>query len=226
MKIIKTLLDYPPARNNLTGSLTLTILLYATSNIFWSLDKTMQHMFYGISQNVFSGKEYWRIFSAILIHSDLGHYASNAVAIFALGYLLLGWFSWRVFPLYCFLLSGLVNAIALKTYEPQTRLLGASGMVYLMAGFWLMSYILIQRSKTMSRRIIRAMGVTLGTLFPTTFEVEVSYRTHAIGFIVGLLFALIWFYFNFDYVRSFEVAVPIEPDEPDDTDAAADVMSH
>ncbi len=215
LRVVKTLLDYPPARNNLHASLVIAILFYVLSNVFWGLDKATQNYFYGISQNVFVNQEYWRVFTATLIHKDLGHYAANAVAFFALGYLLLGWFSWRVYPLYCFLLAGLTNLIALKTYDPEVRLLGASGMVYLMAGFWLMSYILIQRSKTFGRRLIRAIGVTLGTLFPTTFEPEVSYRTHAIGFVVGILFAIVWFYLNFERVRGFEVLVPVEPEDDD-----------
>ena len=215
MRIVKTILDYPPAQNSLQKSLVFTTLLFVCTSVFWRLDKTTQQYFYGMSHEVFGNREYWRLFTATLIHKDLGHYASNAMAILALGYLLFGWFSWRVYPLYCFLLSGLVNLFALKTYEPEVRLLGASGMVYLMAGFWLMSYIFIQRSKTVGRRLIRAVGVTLGTLFPTTFEPEVSYRTHAIGFVVGMIFGCIWFYFNRERVRGFEILMPVEPEDVD-----------
>ncbi|MDZ4660383.1 MAG: rhomboid family intramembrane serine protease [Pseudomonadota bacterium] len=216
MRVVKTLLDYPPARDNLRTSLVFTTLLFVLTSIFWRLEMATQDYFYGISQEVFSNKEYWRIFSAVLIHKDIGHYASNAVAILALGYLLLGWFSWRVYPVGCFLLAGLTNAFALWTYEPEVRLLGASGLVYLMAGFWLMSYVLIQRSQRLGRRLIRAVGVTLGTLFPTTFEPAVSYRTHAIGFVIGLVFAAVWFYFNFNRIRGFEILVPVEPEGSED----------
>lgn len=222
MKVVKTRLDYPPAQNNLRLSIILTVVLYILSSIFWRLDTSQQEYFYGISQEVFTNNQYWRIFSAILIHKDIGHYASNAVAFLALGYLLLGWFSWLVFPLCCFLLSGFVNLLALRTYGPEVRLLGASGMVYLMAGFWLMSYVFIQRSLTMGKRILRAVGVTLATLFPTTFEPEVSYRTHAIGFIVGVIFACVWFYFNYQKIRAFEILVPEEPENSSATDPRVD----
>ncbi len=152
-------------------------------------------------------------FTATFMHSDIGHFASNALGLVMLGYLIISWYGLRVYPVYCVALSFLVNYLTLKTYPEGTKLVGASGLVYLMAGFWLTSFTLVHRSQGFGKRVLRALGVTLGTLMPTTFEPRVSYRAHAIGFVVGLVFALIWFLYNYKWIRSYEVVVIPQPEE-------------
>ena len=87
----------------------------------------------------------------------------------------------------------LITAVSLSTYAPGTRLLGASGVVYLMAGFWLTSYLFIERRLSMGKRLLRASGFGLIVLVPTVWDPSVSYRTHAIGFGAGILFAVVYY---------------------------------
>lgn len=115
-----------------------------------------------------------------------------------LGYFVGGYFGFIVFPFITTILAAAVNAISLLTYEPNVVLLGASGLVYLLAGLWFTMFVLVESHRPISARLIRAIGVALVILFPTTFEPEVSYRTHAIGFVVGILFAVPY---NFIYGR-------------------------
>ena len=166
------------------------ILIVSRAN--WDNYLGISQFLAAIPSKVFSDKEYWRVFSAVLIHADLQHFLSNGAALIVLGYLLYGWFGFLIYPLGAWLLAGLVNFLALLTYSPEVQLVGASGMVYLMAAFWLTNYVLIQRQITLTRRILRSSGVTLVTLFPTTFQPNVSYRTHAIGFVVGVVWAILW----------------------------------
>ena len=49
--------------------------------------------------------------------------------------------------------------------------------------------------------------------FPTKFSPEVSYRTHAIGFGVGIVGAFLIYFFMKDKIKSKEVWVPLEDDD-------------
>jgi membrane associated rhomboid family serine protease len=45
----------------------------------------------------------------------------------------------------------------------------------------------------MGKRLVRAVGFGVIVLVPTAFEAAVSYRTHLIGFLVGIGFAVAYF---------------------------------
>ena len=78
-------------------------------------------------------------------------------------------------------------------------------MVYWMAGFWLSMYLFVERSVNPGKRVLRAVCLALLVLFPSTFEANVSYRTHAIGLGLGVVSALIYFQGNRNFIRSAEV---------------------
>jgi membrane associated rhomboid family serine protease len=46
--------------------------------------------------------------------------------------------------------------------------------------------------------------MALMVFFPTTFETTTSYRTHFIGFVVGIAMALIYFYLQRKKIRDHE----------------------
>jgi membrane associated rhomboid family serine protease len=98
-----------------------------------------------------------------------------------------------------------VTLLSVLTYPPRINLLGASGVVYLMAAFWLTMYICIERRYSLGRRFIRAGGLVLIALIPTGYSPGISYRTHTIGFGVGVIAALVYFFFNRDRFRRAEL---------------------
>ena len=53
-------------------------------------------------QTVFARGEYWRAWTSLFVHSDLGHFLSNSVLFFAFSFLLYGHFGFWVFPLTSF----------------------------------------------------------------------------------------------------------------------------
>ena len=160
---------------------------------------------------VFKEHEYWRVFSALFVHADMRHFLSNAVLFSIFGYLLYGYFGFWVFPVGSFVLGTLVNYLSLSTYLPgDVGLVGASGMVYLMASFWLTMYLLLERRYPMGRRLIRALGVGLVVLMPGAFDHTISYRTHLIGAVAGLVAALVFFRIYRAFFRAAEV---LEPEE-------------
>jgi len=82
-----------------------------------------------LSHAVTNAGEWWRIGTAMTLHADLGHLASNAVT----GTLLLGLVMGRHGPgvglLGVWLAAALANVAALQIYPADYRSLGASGMV-------------------------------------------------------------------------------------------------
>ena len=120
-------------------------------------------------------------------------FLSNGVVLGVLAFLLFGYYGPAIYPALTVLFGTIVTAISLSTYPAQTSLLGASGLVYLMAGFWLALYLLIERRFSWTKRFIRAVGFGLIVLVPTAIEPAVSYRTHLIGFVVGVSFAIAYF---------------------------------
>ncbi len=163
-------------------------------------------------QTIFESFELHRIWLSIFIHSDFSHFLSNAYMFGILGFLVSGYFGARILAFHVLALGPLVHVLTLGGYPPELGLVGISGVVYLLAGFWLIVYVGIDRRFSVSSRIVRAIGVGLVILFPTTFEPNVSYRAHAIGFGIGLAFGLVYFFIRRSEFRRFEI-VEVEPEE-------------
>jgi rhomboid protease GluP len=178
-----------PNPNGFIISLLMILSCVFLSEIYWT-GNNYSALLSATGKQIFEEKEYWRLFSTIFIHSDLKHLASNMYMLSILGYFVSGYFGALIYPLTTTFFAGITNWIAISTYHPNVILLGASGLVYLLAGFWFAMYVLIERHRPLLARMIRVIGVALAVLFPTTFEPEVSYRTHFIGFVVGILVAI------------------------------------
>ena len=161
--------------------------------------------------------EYWRLLTAIAVHADVMHVLSNAILLTFFTYLLFGYFGFWVFPVMSLAMAGLTNYISLLTFPPEVRLIGASGLVYWMAGFWLSMYLLVERSVGPGKRALRVVCLALLVLLPSTFQANVSCRTHAIGLGLGVVSALVYFRRNRESIRAAEVVELEEPfDDPEE----------
>jgi len=157
-------------------------------------------------EQVFGAHQYWRLWTAIFAHSGLAHVLSNSLLFFILGFFLNAYFGNLVFPIGALVFGGLINALALLTYDPEITLLGASGVVYWMGGTWLALFFCLSRQYALLNRSLRTLGVGILIFMPAeTFDPSVSYRTHFIGFAVGVLFGLAHFFAHKRKFRSAEV---------------------
>ncbi len=134
---------------------------------------------------VFQNGEWWRTFTALFTHSDMGHLLSNAPLFLIFGWFLRAFFGWLAFPLASFAVGILSNVATLATYPAQTHLLGASGMLYGMVALWLVFYCKFATEYPFHIRMLRAVGVSILLLFPTTYQKNVSYMAHFAGFLIG-----------------------------------------
>jgi rhomboid protease GluP len=211
-KLIRTLLSMKP-RNS--SPMTSLLGLFALSVIF----VLYQENLFGFSEHftanaiqVFNHHEYWRLFTAPLLHADLEHLTSNALFFAGLAYLLNGYFGFWIFPLVAFLVGGLINLIVLQVYPPEVFVLGASGIVYFMAAFWLTLYFGIERGISKIRRFMNTAAFVAVLLIPEALQERVSYLSHAVGFGLGIMIGILYFFANRKRIRSYEVWQLPEPD--------------
>lgn len=139
---------------------------------------------------VFGKSEYWRAWTALFAHADLGHLLGNAFLFLPLAYLLTAYFGPWFFPLAALASGGLINLIVLKTMPATVSLIGISGVVYWMGAAWLTLFLLIDRRERPARRFGHALFLFLMLFVPETLRPEVSYLSHFVGFVLGALSAL------------------------------------
>lgn len=199
-----TLITQKP--NPLSLSITLLGILIITgvTQFYWMDPWGWSEFMPAVKRKIFEGGEWWRIFSSVLIHADFGHLLSNLYMLGILSYFVYGYFGFKSYPIYTFLGAALVNLISIQSYPVDTRLLGASGLVYLLGGFWLSLYLMIQRQYSITKRLVRVFGMALMVFFPTTFEPTTSYRTHFIGIVVGAVMGFVYFGIYKKEIRSHE----------------------
>jgi rhomboid protease GluP len=159
---------------------------------------------------VFEKKEYWRLITSSLLHSDLTHLAHNSFFMIGLSFLLHTYFGLWVFPFLIVIVGALINLITLSFYPPSVHLVGISGVIYFMASFWLTLFILIERRKKMKSRLIYASGISLIFFFPQVFSPQTSYLAHGIGFLLGIPIGVLYFLINLKKIRAGEKWVLIE----------------
>ena len=81
-----------------------------------------------------------------------------------------------------------------------------------MGAAWLTFYFLIDRRRTLGRRLAVALGIALVIFAPETYKPEISYLSHFLGFLFGVLSALIYYFVNRTEIKSAEVYVSILPE--------------
>ncbi|HRO66391.1 MAG TPA: rhomboid family intramembrane serine protease [Pseudobdellovibrionaceae bacterium] len=183
----------PKTGGFITACLATVVLLLGTLWI-WSLPDEVSQTLSANREAVFHGGQWWRLWSALFSHSDLGHILSNGGLFFVFALLLSGYFDLLVFPVMAFLWGGLTNLIVIGTSPWEMNLIGMSGVVYWMGGVWLTLYFLLSRHLSVAQRSLRAFGVALMIFMPgEAFNPSISYKAHAVGFFSGVVFAVLYF---------------------------------
>ncbi|HSE41484.1 MAG TPA: rhomboid family intramembrane serine protease [Acidobacteriota bacterium] len=203
--VTETFLSTKPARSSSNAGLASVSAIFFASVIYWENWHQLAQWLPASGETVFHHKQYWRLLTGILVHSDFMHFLSNAIPLALFSSLLYGYYGPMIFPVLMLLLGCLTHLFTLLSYPPEVTLVGASGVVYCMAGFWLMLYVLIERRFSIGKRIVRSLGFALVVFVPTVFDPYVSYRAHGIGFLLGVVAALIYFRRNYESIRQAEV---------------------
>ena len=216
-RVRETLLSRKPREWSLEITVLFLSMILGISLFAWRNGAALLSTLAATSEGVLERREYWRLLTAVAVHADVMHVFSNVIFLIFFTYLLFGYFGFWVFPVLSLAMAGLTNYISLLTYPSEVSLLGASGLVYWMAGFWLSMYLLVERSVGLGKRVLRVVCLALLVLFPSTFQANVSYRSHAIGLGLGVVSALVYFQCNRESIRTAEVVELEEPfDDPEE----------
>jgi rhomboid protease GluP len=207
----ETFLSRKPEKASILFGIGATMVLLIFSQIYWSNLLGIANTLSGNQEAVFHHHQYWRLITGTLVHADLSHFLSNALPFAFLSGLIFGYYGVSVYLVLVLGGASLTNLVSLATYPSDAILVGASGAVYLMAAFWLSMYLCIERRHSMAQRLLRGIGFALVMLFPTSLVPGVSYRTHAIGFAIGLAAGFFYFLRRKAYFRRFEI-FEYEPD--------------
>lgn len=203
-RLVGTLITRKPSADAFLITTAVTFFSILMTLLYWSGPQWLAELLPAVQEPVFKQGQLWRIFTATFIHADIEHLLSNIYMLWIFGFFVFGYFGFSVFPVISFFLAGAVNALAILTYAPETRLLGASGLVYILGGFWLTLYPLVQRQYSVGNRLLRVIGIALVIFLPSTFVPTTSYRAHAFGFAVGVLMGLWYFRKHKNQIQAFE----------------------
>jgi len=166
---------------------------------------------------VFKQHEWWRAWSTLFVHADFRHLLSNSLLFFILGSFVNGYFGWWAFPVIAFVVGGLTNIYVLAQMPGPILLIGVSGVVFWLGGFWLILYFLIDRRKTLLQRALRASGVGLALFMPAeAFDPSISYTTHLVGFFLGIICGLGFYLVNRRKIEREEIRETIFESDDDE----------
>lgn len=196
------------------GSLFLTGLVIILTLLDWSNVEMFGPMFRATWNNVFESHQYYRLWTSLFVHADSSHVLSNTILFVPLLYLLSSYFGSWLWPLAAIFIGGIINAIVLQTLPHEVALIGISGVDNWLGAVWLTLFFLVDRRQNKRRRFAIVLFVTFVLFVPDTYKPGVSYLSHFVGYILGVLSGFIFYHLyrpQFNAAEVFESFTEIDP---------------
>lgn len=182
-------LSAKPSLDSVRPAVIVYALFAILSVIYWNYPN---YDFLAVSKySIYHNHEYYRLITSLFVHGDMIHLLSNGPLFLIFGWLLRHYFGLKIFPVLTLAIGVGTNLITITFMGDNVRLIGASGMVYGMVALWLIFYIRFETKYTIFIRVFRVIAFILIMLFPTTFQPNVSYLAHTVGFLLGVFAAMI-----------------------------------
>lgn len=155
--------------------------------VFWLDQRFMLDLYhYGIFPRHFDGL--WGIVASPLLHGSLTHISNNTLPVLALGMGL--FFFYPRIASTVVILSWLLSGIAVWIIGRESYHIGASGLIYALAGFIFLSGVLRRQGNllALSLLVVFLYGGLIWGLFP--IRENVSWEAHLAGGLSGFALAL------------------------------------
>lgn len=181
----------------------LSLCLFASGH-YWNDTHNISSFLTASYSSVVTKGEYWRLFTTSFVHADLKHLLSNSLMLSFLIYYVTSFYGSFISLFLSFAMATITNFIVLEFYGGSTTLVGASGVVYYLWGFWMILYMFLQTQLSLISRSLRVGSVFLILLVPTEYQPNTSYLAHYIGFALGMVIGLIYYLLNHSRLHQAE----------------------
>lgn len=215
-KFIKNYLTQAKSEYGQLAALFFLLLCIIFSYLHWHHVPGLAEFLTANKILVFEKGEYWRLFTTSLVHGDIKHLGANSLMLFILIYFVTSFYGVINSLLISFLMGGIINAITISFYSDATTLVGASGILYYLWGFWLVLFLGIETQRSIWARLVRVLGIFFILLVPTSFDPQTSYTAHYVGLGLGMAWGTLVFALFKNYFKSFEkweIKVTLEDEE-------------
>lgn len=172
--------------------------------LHWNPNVFLGHKLSANFNSVVKEGEYWRLFTTSFVHGDLKHLLSNSFMLSILIYFVSSFFGPIISIILSFLIAAVTNLFVIQIYGGDINLVGASGVVFYLWGFWMVLYMFLQRHYSIFNRSLRMGAVFLILLIPNEYQPHTSYLAHYIGFLIGVITGGFYYIFNRSSLHSFE----------------------
>ena len=188
-------------------------LCLLASWLYWNHSLFLAQKIAASYKSVIENHEYWRLFTTTFVHADLKHLLSNSMMLSILIYFVSSFYGNLVAIGLSFIVAIFTNLSVVMIYGGEINLVGASGVVFYLWGFWMILYIFLQSHKSLKGRLLRMGAVFLILLIPTEYQPRTSYLAHYIGFGLGVLTGGIYYLINAKKLKAAEKWDEIEISE-------------
>ncbi len=161
-----------------------------TSLFYWNDDFQLSKLIGANPENIFKAKEYWRLFTTLFAHGDIEHLLSNSLMLLFLTYFVSSFYGYFVSIPLSLVMGAFINLCVLYTFKDNTTLVGISGVIYYLWGFWFVLYLFIDETISFARRLVKVLAIFFILLVPTSYSPTTSYLAHYIGFFIGVFTGL------------------------------------
>ncbi|HEX9937281.1 MAG TPA: rhomboid family intramembrane serine protease [Longimicrobium sp.] len=180
----------PRARSGppmLTRALAAIIVVIAVAQ---SLSPGVSYDAAGLVKSAVRAGEWWRLFTAPLLHVGLMHLGFNAVTLLALGGLIER-YAHRVYVPLVFLLTALAGGLGSLALYPDTRSVGASGGIMGLVGFALV--LSLRRRSLLPRSLTHELLADVGwvAVMGLAAYQYIDNAAHGAGLLAGALLGLL-----------------------------------
>lgn len=143
------------------------------------------------------GLAFWdaplKLTASMLLHSGLEHYLGNMIMLVPFAGFTTAFYGFWAFPVILVTLGVVTHWLTILSYPPYLHLVGSSGLLFVVFGFWLVLWAFVESHLSPGKRLLRFSGFALMMLVPHSYSPTTSYRAHYIGLGLGVIAGLLFY---------------------------------
>jgi len=174
-----------PGKRHMVPALAIFAIFYAVSSL--GIRYSAVNRLSASGREIYGSGELWRSLTALAVHGDIVHLLSNGIVLVFFGWMLRAYFGFLFFPIISLTLGIWTNLVVTCLYDPSISVIGCSGMTHGMVSLWVVLYLKHDVDSRLPRRFLRAIGFVLIMMVPSAVSADVSYHSHLVGFLTGLV---------------------------------------